>query len=196
MPDETTGSPMEPSTPPPPTEGLTPQPDADAPSKEQNIWEGRGSARAFTGWWILYALLAIVLIVVGVLLDSPAGNRIPLKVMLVIVALAGLVLLAKTELFVLSKRYRLTTQRIFYEVGIFSRTSNQTDLIRVNDVRVTQTLAERVFNVGDVLVDCPSDVSNPQIRMVGIPGPHEVAEHVHREMRRIRDRRSVMLEQT
>jgi uncharacterized membrane protein YdbT with pleckstrin-like domain len=111
--------------------------------------------------------------------------------------LVGLIyMLAKVTYFKLARRYRLTTTRLFVEEGILIRTVNQTDLIRVNDVSVTQKLLDRVFNVGSVTVDCPSDSSNPKILILGVHDPHQVAEHIHREMRAIRDRRALMMEAT
>ncbi len=179
------------------------QPDAsgagakpDDLGEEKELWVGRASARFFYGRWVLLIVISIVVLVAGFWVGTALDVSWAKWVALGLVALAIVVLLAKVAYCILAYRYRVTTQRLFVEEGILLRTVNQTDLVRVNDVSVTQTLLGRLFNVGSVTVDCPTDVSHPKILIFGVEGPHEVAEHIHREMRSIRDRRALMMEAT
>jgi len=145
---------------------------------------------------VLWAVIVILLLVGGAGLREQVHAGWPLWIALGVALLSGAAMLVKMGHFVLSKRYRLTTQRLFIEEGILVRTTNQTDLIRVNDVAVRQTLFGRILDVGDVTVDCPTDVSNPKVFIRGILHPNHVAEHIHREMRSIRDRKSLVMEAT
>ncbi len=167
-----------------------------APGEERDLWAGRASAKFFYGKWALLIVISILLLVAGFMLRGSLERNWPILLALALIALGLVALLAQVGYFVLATRYRVTTQRLFVEQGILIRTVNQTDLIRVNDVSVTQTLFGRLFNVGTVTVDCPTDVSHPKILIMGIVDPHQVAEHIHREMRAIRDRKALMMEAT
>ncbi len=88
---------------------------------------------------------------------------------------------------ILSCRYRLTGQRLFIERGILSQTIDQTELIRVDDVRLKKSLVDRVFGLGSVEV-LSTDVSDKSIVIAGVKGAEEVAEHIRRRMRTLRSR--------
>lgn len=86
---------------------------------------------------------------------------------------------------ILSMHYRITTQRIFIEKGLLSRTLDQTELIRVDDVRMHQTLANRIFDIGTVLV-MTTDVTDRAVAIVGIKAPVRVTEIIRQQMRTLR----------
>lgn len=167
-----------------------------APADEKDLWSGRASAKFFFGQWGLWIIGTIVLLVVGVLARGWVDAGWPIWAALGLIALWFLLVLSKVGYRIMVRRYRVTTQRLFVEEGILIRTINQTDLIRVNDVSVTQKLLDRMFNVGSVTVECPTDASHPKILIFGIQDPHQVAEHIHREMRALRDRKSLVMEAT
>jgi membrane protein YdbS with pleckstrin-like domain len=98
------------------------------------------------------------------------------------VLLSGLVVLVPVVLHILGRRYRLTSQRLFIEVGILSKTIDQTELIRVDDVRVHKTLFDRIFNLGTITL-LSTDVSNREVIIEGVAGPDAVAEAVRNHMR-------------
>ncbi|MBI5288248.1 MAG: PH domain-containing protein, partial [Chloroflexi bacterium] len=99
----------------------------------------------------------------------------------------GLFVLGRMVARILGHRYRLTTQRLFIEKGILSQTIDQTELIRVDDVRVHKSVLDRVFGLGTVEI-ASSDATNPSVRIVGVAGPEAVAEHVRANMRIMRKR--------
>jgi uncharacterized membrane protein YdbT with pleckstrin-like domain len=169
------------------------------PDDERDLWSARASPRGFFGLWFRWLVAVIVILACAVWLrgnNTTWLGRWAVSIALVVAVVSALALLIRMELFILSKRYRLTTQRLFIEDGILVRTTNQTDLVRVNDVSVTQTLWGRIFDVGDVMIESPSDVSNPKIAIRGVLGPKGVAEHIHRQMQIIRNRKAVILEAT
>ncbi len=81
--------------------------------------------------------------------------------------------------------YRLTTERMFTERGIISRTIDQIELIRVDDIRVRQTLIDRVFGLGSVDV-LSTDFTDRAIIIEGIRDAHQVAEMIRSHMRSAR----------
>ncbi len=188
-------TPQQPPVKPPMAEGNVPPLSHDG-SEERELWADTVSPKFFGGQIVLLILIGILLIVGGSMLSGESLGRWPLWIALGIVGVWLLVLIGRILYCKLARRYRLTNRRLFVEEGILVRTVNQTDMIRVNDVTVTQKLLDRVFNVGSVTVESPSDPSHPKILIMGIDDPHRVAELIHREMQTIRDRRTFMMEAT
>ena len=66
--------------------------------------------------------------------------------------------------------------RLRYEAGLFSKTSRIMELSKVQDVRVDQTLGQRIIGTGDLSVETAGESS--RIVMQSIDRPKEVAEHI------------------
>jgi uncharacterized membrane protein YdbT with pleckstrin-like domain len=88
---------------------------------------------------------------------------------------------------IVQNRYRLTGQRLFVETGILSQTIDQTELIRVDDVRVHKRLTDRLLNMGTVEVRS-TDASDAAIIIRGVKNAEQVAELVRTNMRALRSR--------
>jgi len=71
------------------------------------------------------------------------------------------------------------------ERGILSQTIDQTELIRVDDVRVRKSLLDRVFGLGDVEITS-TDASDRLVVLEGIRDPDQVAEDIRSRMRSLR----------
>ena len=86
---------------------------------------------------------------------------------------------------ILQTHYRLTTQRLFIDRGILSRSMDQTELLRVDDVRMLQSFVNRIFNIGTVLL-VTTDVTDRSVAIVGIKDPIRVTELIRQQMRTLR----------
>lgn len=75
----------------------------------------------------------------------------------------------------LSTRYELTTQRLRILRGLFGRSLEEIDLVRVRDSKVTQHLGERSLNIGDVEI-FTTDPSTPELKLENVRNPMEVRE--------------------
>ena len=64
-------------------------------------------------------------------------------------------------------RYRLTTQRIVIETGIFSKRMDQLDLYRVNDYVVERPFSQRIVGTGNLVLTA-MDRSTPDVRIDGL----------------------------
>ena len=160
--------------------------DAGELPQENAVWEGGFSPRAMTPRYFLWAVITVVLLIV-------AGTVIPEGwtwkwYVVVIILLAGwghslmLYFYRRSSI-----RYRLTSQRLFLETGIFSRQKDELELVRVDDVNVTQNLFDRIFGVGNVIVHS-TDATHPDLVIRGIDGPDEVKEHIREATRSLRKR--------
>jgi uncharacterized membrane protein YdbT with pleckstrin-like domain len=112
---------------------------------------------------------------------------------LVVVALAWGIPLMRLAYRKLSIRYRVTTQRLFHEEGILRRTTNRVELIDADDVTVEQSIFDRMMNVGTVRIES-SDRTDPELFLVGIDAPLDVAEKIDAARRTERTRRGIHIE--
>jgi membrane protein YdbS with pleckstrin-like domain len=67
-------------------------------------------------------------------------------------------------------------ERIRYEAGLLSRTSRVMEIAKVQDVRVDQSLGQRIIHVGDLSLETAGDTSRIVIR--SIDAPRAAAEHI------------------
>jgi membrane protein YdbS with pleckstrin-like domain len=162
--------------------------DSDVETGE--IWSNRPSFKTLLGQWGLY-LIVVLAAIIG-LMFVPAEKGSTWSAILnwfrwLIVILPLLWLAGKTLYLRWSLRYRLTPQRLFIDRGILSRTTDQLELIRVDDISVRRSIIDRMVGLGNVIVRS-TDASDPELTIRGVPGADEVAEHIRTHMRRLRGR--------
>ena len=75
-------------------------------------------------------------------------------------------------------RYSLSEDRLFLKCGFLNVHQDEIVLYRVRDLRVSQTLWQRVFGVGTVTV-ISTDKSIPELALKNIRQPNEVKELIH-----------------
>lgn len=90
----------------------------------------------------------------------------------------------------LSTRFELTTQRVRIERGVFSKTRQDTELYRIDDVSLEQPLGMRMLGHA-VMYLRSTDRSTPEIRIYGVPGLAGLAEKLRECSLRERERRGV-----
>jgi membrane protein YdbS with pleckstrin-like domain len=168
---------------------------AAEPGGERELWQGRPSAKALVGTIVTAALFTTAVIVAvylahGPLLDlvaesSPqlgrdlARNRDTVWLVAVglVVLLVGarLLKLAWRVAVLKSHHYRITSQRMVIESGVFSRNIEEIDMRTVEDLAFQQSMFERMLGIGDITV-ISSDRTNAQTRLVGLARPRELRE--------------------
>jgi len=172
-----------------PSSRLAPEAGAAATAQpgppETELWTGRTSWKHYAGrvsLWIVANVLFAALI--GWLASARKWFELPGVIWIVLggVFVSGLIFIIPVFLRIISRRYRLTSQRLFIERGILSQTIDQTELIRVDDVRLEKTLIDRVFGLGTVSL-LSTDVSDRLVVIEGIDNAEKVAEAVRTNMR-------------
>ncbi len=162
---------------------------------ETAIWVGRTHWKHYAGRLMLWLAGNIVLAVLLAWLTSRVewleGAHAAWAVAGVFV-ISGLVVVGKVIFIVISHRYRLTSQRLFIERGILSRTIDQTELIRVDDVRIYKSMLDRIFGLGTVAI-LSTDTSDREVVIEGIPEADKLAESIRGRMRAMR-RKSLFVE--
>lgn len=159
------------------------------PARENTVWSGRthwhhylgrvvlGGIGICLGWWIISKLATHFKWV--------WSTTVLVDILLALVVFAAIAISIFYR--VLQQRYRLTGQRLFIERGILSQTIDQTELIRVDDVRVHKRVIDRLLNMGTVEIRS-TDATDQGISIRGIKGADEVAELVRNSMRSLRSK--------
>jgi uncharacterized membrane protein YdbT with pleckstrin-like domain len=75
--------------------------------------------------------------------------------------------------------YVLTSERIKIRQGLLGRDIENYELIRIQDISLSQGVTERVFGIGDITIH-GHDTSSPQIVLRNVPKPDEIYEILRR----------------
>ena len=84
-------------------------------------------------------------------------------------------------------QYQLTTERLIWTRGVFTRRQDQVELYRVRDVSLVQPFYLRVLGLGNVLV-MSSDISTPNDSLLAVKQPQDVLDLVRAAVEDIRSR--------
>lgn len=79
----------------------------------------------------------------------------------------------------ISENYVVTSERIKITRGLVGRDIQNFELVRIQDIDISQNLSERMFNLGDITVT-GADASNPVLVLRNIAKPEEVYELLRR----------------
>ncbi len=167
----------------------------EQPAIETEIWQGRTHWKHYAGRLLLWlGANVLVAFLVGWIASSfegfTAGHAF--WTIVGILLISGLLVVGRVLLPILSNRYRLTSERLFIEHGLLSRTIDQTELIRVDDVRIYKSFLDRIFGLGSVAV-ISSDATDRETLITGIREPETVAEAIRTRMRALR-KKSLFIE--
>jgi len=66
-----------------------------------------------------------------------------------------------------SQHYRITTQRVVVERGIFSKRLDQIDLYRINDYVVERPFFQRLLGTGNIVLEA-LDKTTPELELHGL----------------------------
>ncbi len=76
----------------------------------------------------------------------------------------------------LATKLSISGDRLRYESGIFSKTSRTMEIHKVQDVRVDQTIGQRMLQVGNLSIETAGDAS--RITIENIDAPQQAAETI------------------
>ncbi len=155
-----------------------------AKTPEHDLWVGRTHwlhHAGGMGLWLAAAILYAVLIArIDALSGTAAWYVAGIPILLSALFVGGWLLLR-----IYGSRYRITDERLFLDRGILRLTIDQTELIRVDDVRVHKTVIDRLFGLGSVEV-LSTDASHHSVTLCGVRGADHLAEIIRTRMRTLR----------
>jgi uncharacterized membrane protein YdbT with pleckstrin-like domain len=141
---------------------------------EQIIFEGHPSWRAILGFYLKGLLVAIVLGAIVYFVDDK-NKSVLFLVILVVLAMTILIGFIKR----VATTYTITNRRLNIKRGIISRETQETRLERVQNVNFSQTVYQRVMQIGDVDFDTAAS-GDYDFVFVGVAEPADVVQQVDR----------------
>ncbi len=63
----------------------------------------------------------------------------------------------------------ISPDKLRYELGLLAKTTRTIQLVKVQDVRVDQTLMQRIFGVGNLSIETAGEASRLTIRNIDLP---------------------------
>ena len=110
---------------------------------------------------------------------------------LVLLALVVILICAYRYLRIRCMSYTLSTQRLLFSFGIFSRVRNEVELYRIRDFTLHQPFWLRVMNLGTVIL-LTTDRTDQIIWLAAISKPQEVCERIRKHVEACRIQRGVV----
>lgn len=92
----------------------------------------------------------------------------------------------------ITRRYKLTNERLQIDSGFVSRRHEELDLYRVQDVEVRQGVLQRMLDKGDIWV-FSSDRSDDFVKLANVSDPVRAKDLIRQASRLERQRRRVLL---
>ena len=158
--------------------------------QEKIIWTAHPSQITNFG---IYAgcLAAIAAIVAAFFLipnPRPAGVTICLGVLLGVAVIVFLIRWIVTR----SRTYQVTSERIKIIEGILNRRTEEVELYRVRDYKLTEPFWLRLFGLGNITISS-TDNSNPTVVLSAIRDPNGRREELRKYVEVCRDKKRVRI---
>jgi uncharacterized membrane protein YdbT with pleckstrin-like domain len=149
-------------------------------SKEEIIWEGSQSQVLNIGKFTSGLILTVVIVILSAIFFLPA------------IVLSSLVIayMFYFWLKIKFKKYKITTERIFFTEGIFSKKTDALELYRVKDLDVYEPFWMRIFRVGNIKLST-SDDTTPVFTLLAIPSPPDLMNKLRINIEKRRDEKRV-----
>ena len=145
-------------------------------TQEEIIWQGSQSQVLNFGIFILMIIIAVIIIVLGFMF-------FPLAAVLAAVPLFYMFIKWIT---VKNHKYKVTTERIFYTTGIFSKRTEAMELYRVRDVDMYEPFWQRLFKLGNIAITS-SDKTSQNFLLKAVPKPAELLNNIRKNVEIRRD---------
>ena len=141
-------------------------------SGEKVIYQGHPSWRSILGFYLAGFAAALAIGAIVKLIESTGAGILAAAALAGLIVLAGLVKRIATT-------YTITDRRLNIRRGIVARKVQETRLQRVQNVNFSQSVYQRVMQIGDVDFDTAAG-DDYNFVFAGVAQPEEVVERVDR----------------
>ncbi len=135
--------------------------------------EIRQSLKAVKAMYLLCVLLELAIVVLWYENDFPA--TMPFWALGALPAILA-IFVAIRHIQRRMTKITISSDRLHYETGLLSKSTRTLELVKVQDVRVSQSPGQRIFNLGAISMETAG--SSSKILMESIDRPQEVANHI------------------
>jgi len=119
----------------------------------------------------LIVVVAIAIGVILVILDAPSWTLVALPLLVFVFIVKGAIEWYTTL-------HVITNERVIYRAGFIAKRGKEIPLEVINDVAFNQTIFEKVFGTGDLMIE--SAGTHGQTRYRDIPKPEDVQSLLYR----------------
>ena len=144
--------------------------------QEEIIWQGSQSQVLNFGIFISMIIVAVIVLVLSLMF-------FPLAAVLTVIPLFYVFV---KWLVVKNHKYKVTTERIFYTTGIFSKKTEAMELYRVRDVDMYEPFWQRLFKLGNIAITS-SDKTAQNFLLKAVPNPSELLNNIRKNVEIRRD---------
>jgi uncharacterized membrane protein YdbT with pleckstrin-like domain len=127
----------------------------------------RPSTKMLKVRYVLSLLLAGAVIVYG------RYANLPIDILLIVPA-AMILWTSVSHLSLHFITLRITKGKLLFEQGVLSRSSRSLELAKVQDIRVDQSIAQRMLNIGNLTLETAGETG--RMAMLNIDRPREIAD--------------------
>ena len=156
---------------------------------EEVYFDGHSSLKGEIARLCLHALIALLVLLLGGWLSIALGGvwlLAILPVLAVALAIAGWpVLINRT------RRFKITNYRIDFERGLLTRRIDTLELWHVEDIRMHQSLLNRILGVGTLTV-VSDDSTTPSLVIPGLSEPRKLFDLVKQRVISVKRQRGVL----
>jgi putative membrane protein len=153
---------------------------------ESVVWKGNPSWKGLLLYYVKWTVISLLPAALWVLLDRTMDSP-PSATIFSAVTLLGLVLtfsvgwIKRT-----TTKYTITDQRIHIRAGIVSRHEHSTQLGRIQNVNISQTIFQRMLGIGDVDWDTAgTETSGADFRLYSVDDPSSIVRVVDQALQSI-----------
>ncbi len=162
----------------------------DAEDEERVYYQGtpllRGELGMLFGWLVAGTLLIALGILLGVVFDT----GLPWWGTAIFVVL-GLACYFFPGIWIKRTHYRVTSYRIDFERGLFSKSIDTLELWHVDDISFRQSFVDRIFRVGTIQV-ISGDNTTPSLELKSLPEPRKLFEQLKQRVISVKRQRGVI----
>lgn len=156
---------------------------------EDVYFDGHSSLKGEVGRLFVHTLIALAVLLLGGW-GSIALGGVWLLAILPVLGLA-VVIAGWPVLINRTRRFKITNYRIDYERGLISRRIDTLELWHVEDIRMHQSLLNRVLGVGTLTVVSDDDTT-PQLVIPGLSEPRKLFDLVKQRVISVKRQRGVL----
>ncbi|RYG66142.1 PH domain-containing protein [bacterium] len=174
----------------PPTSATDPLGNVSAAADHETVfYEGSPKLRGETGLLLKCLLAAAVLVAVPIIAHAIQGYAIWWLYLLFI--LAAIATLALPMLLVRRNKYRISNYRIDHEEGLLSKRIDTIELWHVDDVRMEQSVVDRMMGVGTITIHS-NDPTSPILPLRSLPDPRRLLDAIKQRIIAVKRQRGVV----
>jgi len=158
----------------------------DVLAGESILWKGNPSWKGlliyYIKWTVVSLLPAALWVLLNQTMDSPPGATIFIALTVLGIVLTYAIGWIKRT----TTRYTISDQRIHIRTGIVSRQEHSTQLARVQNVNVSQSIFQRMLGIGDVDWDTAgTETSGADFRLRSVDDPSSIVRVVDQALQSV-----------